>query len=49
MAMDLTRRSALRGMLNGAAITVGVPLLDAFLDINGEAMAATGSPAMAFC
>ncbi|MBC2650485.1 DUF1552 domain-containing protein [Novosphingobium aerophilum] len=44
MAMDLTRRSALRGMLNGAAITVGVPLLDAFLDINGEAMAATGSP-----
>ena len=27
----LTRRSALRGMMNGAAITVGVPLLDIFL------------------
>ncbi|MBC2667820.1 DUF1552 domain-containing protein [Novosphingobium piscinae] len=44
MAIDLTRRSALRGLLHGAAVTVGVPLLDAFLDGNGEAMAATGSP-----
>ncbi|MET0251447.1 MAG: DUF1552 domain-containing protein, partial [Novosphingobium sp.] len=42
MAYDLTRRKALRGMLNGAAVAVGVPLLDAFLDINGTALAATG-------
>lgn len=44
MAFDLSRRTALRGMMNGAAIAVGVPLLDAFLDGNGQAMAATGAP-----
>jgi hypothetical protein len=44
MSIDLTRRTALKGMLNGAAVTVGVPLLDAMLDGNGEAMAATGAP-----
>lgn len=44
MAYDLSRRSALRGMLNGAAVAVGVPLLDAFLDGNGQAFAATGKP-----
>ncbi|HUD30934.1 MAG TPA: DUF1552 domain-containing protein [Novosphingobium sp.] len=44
MAFDLSRRTALKGMFNGAAITVGVPLLDIFLDGNGEAMAATGAP-----
>lgn len=44
MAFDLSRRSALRGMLNGTAVAVGVPLLDCFLDGNGEAMAATGAP-----
>ncbi|MEZ5744453.1 MAG: DUF1552 domain-containing protein [Sphingomonadaceae bacterium] len=43
MAFDLSRRTALRGMLGGAAVTVGVPLLDAFLDGNGQALAATGS------
>ena len=42
MAIDLSRRSAMRGMLNGAAVVVGVPLLDAFLDGNGTALAATG-------
>lgn len=41
---DPTRRSALRGMLNGAAIAVGLPLLDVFLDSNGQALAATGAP-----
>lgn len=45
MAFDLTRRKALRGMLGGAAVTVGVPLLDAFLDGNGVALASTGAPA----
>jgi hypothetical protein len=44
MSIDLSRRTALKGMLNGAAITVGVPLLDVMLDTNGEAMAATGAP-----
>ena len=44
MAFDLSRRSALRGMMNGAAVAVGIPLLDAFLDGNGEAFAATGAP-----
>ena len=44
MSIDLTRRTALRGMLNGAAITVGVPLLDIMLNTNGEAFAATGAP-----
>lgn len=43
MKFELTRRSALRGILNGATVTVGVPLLDIFLDGNGEALAATGS------
>lgn len=44
MAFDLSRRTALKGIMNGAAITVGVPLLDIFLDGNGEALAATGAP-----
>jgi len=44
MAYDITRRRALKGMLNGAAVTVGIPLLDIFLDGNGQAMAATGAP-----
>ena len=37
-------RSALRGTLGGAAISVGVPFLDLFLDDHGEALAATGGP-----
>lgn len=44
MAFDLSRRTALRGMMNGAAVAVGIPLLDAFLDGNGQALAATGAP-----
>ena len=39
-----SRRTVLRGMLGGAAVTVGLPLLDCFLDANGTAMAATGAP-----
>jgi hypothetical protein len=42
--MMINRRTALRGALNGMAVTVGVPLLDRFLDGNGEALAATGAP-----
>jgi hypothetical protein len=39
----LTRRNVLRGILHGSAITVGLPLLDLFLDGNGEALA-SGAP-----
>ena len=39
----LNRRTVLRGMLGGTAITVGLPLLDCFLDSNGEALA-DGAP-----
>ena len=39
----LTRRSILRGMMRGSAVVVGLPLLDIFLDGNGEALAA-GAP-----
>ena len=35
----LTRRRALRGMLEGGAITVGLPLLNCFLNGNGTALA----------
>lgn len=38
-----TRRRVLRGMLEGSAITVGLPLLDCFLNSNGNAFA-DGSP-----
>lgn len=38
----LSRRSILRGAANGAKIAVALPFLDMFLDINGEALAATG-------
>ncbi len=37
------RRRVLRGMLGGGAITIGLPLLDVFLDDNGTALA-SGQP-----
>ncbi len=37
-------RSTLRGTLGGAAIAVGLPYLDIFLNDNGDALAATGAP-----
>lgn len=40
---NLTRRRVLRGMFNGAAITVGLPLLNVFLNENGTALA-NGAP-----
>ena len=36
------RRTFLRGMLGGSALTIGLPLLDYFFDDNGVALAATG-------
>ncbi|MCJ8159074.1 DUF1552 domain-containing protein [Sphingomonas sp. LaA6.9] len=44
MTFTLDRRTALRGAVNGMAVAIGLPLLDIFLDVNGEAMAATGAP-----
>ena len=39
----LDRRTVLRGMLQGAAVTVGLPVLECFLNTNGTAYAATGA------
>lgn len=41
--VGMNRRKLLRGMMNGAALTVAVPFLDCFLDGNGTALAA-GAP-----
>src|SRR5258706_8360731 len=38
-----TRRKVLKGMLQGSAVTVALPLLDCFLDGNGQALA-SGAP-----
>jgi hypothetical protein len=42
--MKFDRRTALRGMLGGGAVTVALPFLDCFLNTNGTALAATGAP-----
>lgn len=42
MTHSLNRRSILRGMMGGTAVAVGLPLLDIFLDTNGEALADGG-------
>lgn len=39
---SISRRTVLRGMLGGTAVGVSLPLLDCFLDTNGQALAATG-------
>jgi hypothetical protein len=41
--MAWSRRNVLRGMMQGSAVVVGLPLLDCFLDINGTALA-SGAP-----
>lgn len=38
----LSRRSVLRGAINGTKVAVALPFLDLFLDGNGAALAATG-------
>jgi Protein of unknown function (DUF1552) len=38
-----TRRKILKGMLHGSAVTIALPLLDCFLDGNGQALA-SGAP-----
>lgn len=42
--IDIARRRVLRGMLGGAAVSVGLPILDCVLNTNGTAFAATGKP-----
>lgn len=39
MSIALNRRSALRGMIGGTAVTVALPFLDCFLNANGTALA----------
>ena len=43
MARNVSRRTLLRGTMGGAAISVGLPFLDYFLNGNGNALASTGS------
>jgi hypothetical protein len=38
-----SRRRILRGMFGASAVTVALPFLDCFLDVNGRALAATGA------
>ena len=38
----LSRRDVLRGVMGGAAVTVGLPVLECFLNSEGTAFAATG-------
>jgi hypothetical protein len=40
----LSRRTVLRGMLQGTAVTVALPLLECLVNENGTAYAATGAP-----
>ena len=44
ISKGMDRRTFLRGTLGGAAVSVGLPFLDVFLNTNGDAMAATGAP-----
>ncbi|HWK51748.1 MAG TPA: hypothetical protein VNR40_17770, partial [Steroidobacter sp.] len=43
MKLRFDRRSVLKGMLAGSAVYVGLPMLDAFLNTNGTALA-NGAP-----
>ncbi|MGZ5920427.1 MAG: DUF1552 domain-containing protein, partial [Rhizomicrobium sp.] len=40
--MALDRRRLLRGAFQGSAVAMALPLLDCFLDENGQALADTG-------
>ncbi|MFM7734585.1 MAG: hypothetical protein ACKPBU_01195, partial [Alphaproteobacteria bacterium] len=39
----IDRRTVLRGMLGGAAVSIGLPLLEVFLDDHGSAYADGGA------
>jgi hypothetical protein len=42
MTVNMGRRNFLKGTFYGSAVTVGLPILDCFLNTNGTAFAATG-------
>ena len=42
VSMKADRRTALRGLLGGAAVSVALPFLNCLLNANGDALAATG-------
>ena len=42
-----SRRRVLRGMLNGGAVTLGLPVLNCFLNESGTAFASGNDPALA--
>ncbi len=44
MNANFSRRTMMRGLLGGATVCVGIPLLDMFLDENGTSFADTGAP-----
>jgi hypothetical protein len=44
MGREITRRRLLRSVLEGAAVSLCLPILDMVLNDNGKAMAATGAP-----
>ena len=48
MSTNMNRRRVLRGMMNGAAVTVGIPFLDCFLNNNGTALASGNDLPVAF-
>jgi hypothetical protein len=48
MTMEIKRRTLLRGAMGGAAVTVGLPLFDRFLNLNGTALASGGPLPIAF-
>jgi Protein of unknown function (DUF1552) len=41
---NLSRRRVLRGMLNGGVVTLGLPILNCFLNDNGTAFASDAAP-----
>lgn len=44
MSFTLNRRTLLQGSIKGAGIAIGLPLLDLFLNVNGDALAANAAP-----
>ncbi len=48
MSTSMNRRRVLRGMMGGAAVTVGIPFLDCFLNSNGTALASGAELPVAF-
>jgi hypothetical protein len=46
--MNQSRRNVLRGMMGGAAVSVGLPFLDCFLNSNGTALANGAALPVAF-